>query len=302
MLDNWPDPLQVKDIAGFVAALRRLRTGTGLSFRELERQAGRNGDQLPSSTVSAALSRDRLPRPDLVGAFVRACGGDEPTVEAWLAARASLAAGGTDDVPETPRRRRFGAREYLVAAAVVVVAAVVAALLLTTDRQDPVAGPATPARTTVLAARVPPSGEAITLAHTGLCVGEGPERKPGATRVVLGQYDCATATPPISLQLVAPGVYRLILHSVDKGPGCVTVDNGGTVVETLLSGAACEEGRPDQEFTFEPVETPVAGHRMHSVAAENWCIGAYEGSDRPGTQLIQVPCDGGAHQVFVVPL
>ncbi|GAA3919430.1 hypothetical protein GCM10023084_82030 [Streptomyces lacrimifluminis] len=81
------------DAAAFVAALRRLKAWSGLSYRRLERHAADVGHCLPYSTAATMLGKDRLPREELVAAFVAACGvrGDE--AEAWLDARTGIACG-----------------------------------------------------------------------------------------------------------------------------------------------------------------------------------------------------------------
>ncbi|WP_442974101.1 helix-turn-helix domain-containing protein, partial [Saccharothrix sp. NRRL B-16348] len=85
-------PPEVRDAAEFTAALRGLRVRLGLSYRQLERRAERAGDVLPASTLSTALSRNTLPREQLLTAYIRACGGDDEAVRAWAALRADLAA------------------------------------------------------------------------------------------------------------------------------------------------------------------------------------------------------------------
>ncbi|OMI38571.1 hypothetical protein SPAR_15438 [Streptomyces sparsogenes DSM 40356] len=77
-------------MAEFVAAMRQLRIWADLSYRQLERNAEAAGDVLPRATIAGALSRDDLPREQLLTAFVRACGGDAETVAVWLAARRHL--------------------------------------------------------------------------------------------------------------------------------------------------------------------------------------------------------------------
>lgn len=84
-------PPEVRDAAEFTAALRELRVRTRLSYRQLERRAERVGDVLPASTLSTALSRNTLPRPQLLSACIRACGGDDQAVQAWTALRTALA-------------------------------------------------------------------------------------------------------------------------------------------------------------------------------------------------------------------
>lgn len=86
-----PGPGEAQSPAEFVDRLRRLKAWSGRSYRALEKQARRNGDILPASTIATALKRDSLPHIDLVSALVRACGGDVAEVDAWTAARRKLA-------------------------------------------------------------------------------------------------------------------------------------------------------------------------------------------------------------------
>ncbi|MEU9792800.1 hypothetical protein AB0E27_19600 [Streptomyces sparsogenes] len=86
-----PQPHDATDSAQFVAVMRQLRQWANLSYRELERRATAAGDVLPRAPLAGALNRQELPRVDLVAAFVRACGGDEATVKAWVGARKRLA-------------------------------------------------------------------------------------------------------------------------------------------------------------------------------------------------------------------
>ncbi|WP_282792280.1 hypothetical protein [Streptomyces sp. CC224B] len=118
-----PPTPPVTDAAAFVAELRRLKAWSGLSYRQLERRAAQAGHWLPYSTAATMLGRDRLPRAELVAAFVAACGlrGDE--AEAWLDARVALACGRPAVAAPTVRGR--GARRplrVLAAAAAVAVA------------------------------------------------------------------------------------------------------------------------------------------------------------------------------------
>jgi hypothetical protein len=100
-----PAPVEATDEARFVAQLRRLKTWSGRSFRELERRASAAGDTLPYSTTATMLGKNRLPRAELVETFVRACGLDGDDVRQWLAVRARIA-DGTATVPAVPQRGR----------------------------------------------------------------------------------------------------------------------------------------------------------------------------------------------------
>ncbi|MFI6925782.1 helix-turn-helix domain-containing protein [Nonomuraea spiralis] len=96
------DPLELhtgQNVAEFMAAMRRLKAWSGLTYRQLEERAETAGEVLPRSTLASALERQRLPRPALVEAFVRACGCDHDTVAAWAALSRRLAE--ATDVAET---------------------------------------------------------------------------------------------------------------------------------------------------------------------------------------------------------
>ncbi|MFE0453057.1 RICIN domain-containing protein [Streptomyces sp. NPDC058914] len=105
-MGTQPDPTAAHTPAEFVATMRQLRTWADLSYRQLERKAADAGDVLPRATISGVLARADLPREELLAAFVRACGGDAATVDAWLDARRRLAismepADGTSTTAET---------------------------------------------------------------------------------------------------------------------------------------------------------------------------------------------------------
>lgn len=129
-----PDvPAEVGCPAQFVAAMRGLKAGSGLSYRDLERRAAGAGEFLPRSTLLNALTRDTLPKSPLVAAFVRACGRGPDDVAAWLTAHHRLTVAGAaapaSTVPRTgvdaPRRAPLGA--VLLAVLALVTAATVGA-------------------------------------------------------------------------------------------------------------------------------------------------------------------------------
>ncbi|NGN63454.1 hypothetical protein G5C51_05990 [Streptomyces sp. A7024] len=101
-----PEPPATADEAEFMASLRRLKTWSGRSYRQLERAASAAGEWLPSSTAASMLTRQTLPREELLWAYVRACGLAEEPAEAWLAARTRTALGDDACVRTLPRRLR----------------------------------------------------------------------------------------------------------------------------------------------------------------------------------------------------
>ncbi|WP_143229645.1 helix-turn-helix domain-containing protein [Actinophytocola xanthii] len=114
-----PSPATAIDDAALVAQLRRLKAWSGLSFRQLERRAAGAGDTLPYSTAATMLGKSRLPREDVVAAFVRACGVAD--VRPWLVARARIA--DRDAAPPVPAAPRPPARWRRAVAAAAALAA-----------------------------------------------------------------------------------------------------------------------------------------------------------------------------------
>ncbi|MEU3651522.1 helix-turn-helix domain-containing protein [Streptomyces sp. NPDC032161] len=89
-----PDPREARSAAEFVALLRVVKDGSGLTFRELTRRADAAGDVLPRSTIANMLARASVPREELLAAFLRACGREPAEMVDWLAVREELAARG----------------------------------------------------------------------------------------------------------------------------------------------------------------------------------------------------------------
>lgn len=85
------DPTGAQCSAEYVLFLRRRREAAGLTYRQLARRARQTRESLPPSTVATMLHRSTLPSRDLVAAYIRACGGDDSEVAAWLAARSRIA-------------------------------------------------------------------------------------------------------------------------------------------------------------------------------------------------------------------
>ncbi|MER6136364.1 peptidoglycan-binding protein [Streptomyces sp. NPDC001815] len=86
-----PLPSEAHDSAEFVALLRLLKERSGLTYRQLEKRAAECGKTLARSTLADVLRRDTLPRPELLTAFVHACGEGRHT-RAWLERRDGIAA------------------------------------------------------------------------------------------------------------------------------------------------------------------------------------------------------------------
>jgi|GEM_PF-2753058 hypothetical protein len=141
----------------------------------------------------------------------------------------------------------------------------------------------------------------IRPAHTGMCLGEGPELFKNTGRTVLGQHSCSSARPATHLEQVSGNIYRIKLHYSSQNIRCATVDYGGRGAGLLLAAGQCGSGRTDQQFRLEPVSSPASGYRLRSVAGgSSLCIGVYEGLTREGVQIIQETCRNGRHEVFTL--
>ncbi|GHF35073.1 hypothetical protein GCM10010218_15310 [Streptomyces mashuensis] len=135
--EGGPDPARVRDAAGLVAQMRELRDRSGLTYRQLQRRAAEQGMVLPRSTLSDALARDAVPRPELVEAFVVACG-DGARLGEWLEARRRVAEEEAPAVPAVePRRRAWVRRRYVwPAVAVAVLGLAYGVFVVLPDRPD----------------------------------------------------------------------------------------------------------------------------------------------------------------------
>jgi hypothetical protein len=86
------NPANARSVEELAACLRRLRARAGnLSYRDLERWGKSRGKSLPRTTVLEALRGTRLPRKDLMLAFVEACGINPQADSRWLTAWTRLA-------------------------------------------------------------------------------------------------------------------------------------------------------------------------------------------------------------------
>lgn len=83
----WPDPARIGTPPEFQLGFATLKNSTGASYARLAKVAEGLGYPLPRTTLHNLCTRPRLPMSaEVVSTFVAACGGDEQTVRAWVAA------------------------------------------------------------------------------------------------------------------------------------------------------------------------------------------------------------------------
>lgn len=304
--------------------MRAMKDRSGLTYRQLAVRAEGRGDVLPASTLAGTLSRGSLPRPEVVEAFVRACGGSPEDVERWLAAHRDLArgdrhataaedaavAGDTDasrahegePFPEGgkdsgPRR---SARGRLIGGAFMALLAVVGGSLavtrLTGDEAAPahVTGAAAPSATPRPALSGPQPGVyRIRSAASSLCLSE----REGESGGRVYQATCAKAVPVYSVEPVEGGAYRIrSLHPV-FGYGCLGVTGGSTRTGAQLMDDYCGHRGSAERFRLHP-----AGRaRYRLVPAHTGACASVPGSSptewAPVVQLSCHPDDPG--QLFL---
>ncbi|MFG3001778.1 RICIN domain-containing protein [Streptomyces sp. NPDC048340] len=297
-----PDPDEARNAAEFIALVRQLRERSGLTYRDLEQRADHVGEVLPRSTLATALSRDALPRPELLRAFLIACG-HEGLVEEWSAARDRLAAvsidpeaGATDTGtphPEPhphpePESRPMLRLVVLTAGSLAVAALAVGGHLAqagtgTSDRADPVAGPsASPGP-------VEPGTYRIRVAGSELCLSESPHRDGGGA---VEQYACPASIPVYLLEPAGGDQYTIrSLHPV-MGHGCLGVDSGSTTDGARLMNDYC--GRRGTAERFRILAAAEDGGRTFRIVPVHTgaCVSVPGGNSTPGTSVVQLPCTG----------
>jgi hypothetical protein len=292
-----PAPQEIRTAAELNAELRELKARSRLTYRQLEERAARQGELLPRSTLADVLRHGTLPRPELLTAFIRACG-EGDAVEEWLAAR-RRAAGEPGQTPaEEPapgdgRRtgvegRRPGSasrrRWWLAGGGVLAVGALGAGTWMVLDSGGADAG-----------ARLP--GEEVLIrpaGSPGLCLTDGqvPDGRYGS--LVAVQRPCAEAVPPTTtLDPAGPDTYRIAWHHPDHGKGCLKALTSGEAKGLLEPWEDCGQ---TTLFRFVPVEDADRTYRIQVSDAA--CV-AVAGTGA-GAEAVVVRCADSDAQRFVV--
>lgn len=194
----------------FIASLRDLKQRSGLTYRQLERRAAEHGKVLARSTLADVLAGKRLPAPDVLDAFVHACGeGDQ--VDSWQQARTSIA-----EPAPAPAVRRRRSVWWPVAAGLVVLVSVGAWFVVSANR------PESPAAVPTSHVRIRP------VAAPDLCLTDGHVRDGRYGALVAVQRPCSAVAPQTTtLEPLGSGAYRIAWHHPEFGKGCLKVLEAG---------------------------------------------------------------------------
>ncbi|MGE6737929.1 helix-turn-helix domain-containing protein, partial [Streptomyces sp. NPDC059900] len=253
-------PYEAQNAADFIGLMRTLKERSGLTYRELEERAARAGDVLARSTLADVLRRTSLPRPDVLAAFVRACGQGQE-VAAWLEVRDRIAAdaaaaaahpaveppvtasgpeGGAQRRSEGPAEwlpDRLKSRTALLAAVLVVPLLALAAWGLIPDGSGDSGAPA--AAATASGAL----GGWVTIRPVGapdLCLTDGRDREGAYESAVAVQLPCARSSVPRTyLEPAGEDLYRIQWHHPQHGKGCLAIMSSGPVKGMLEPREEC---------------------------------------------------------------
>ncbi|MEU3792441.1 XRE family transcriptional regulator [Streptomyces fructofermentans] len=300
-------PYAARDAAGFIASMNELKQRSGMTFRELEEQAARNGDVLARSTLADVLRRPNLPRPDVLAVFVRACG-DGRRVGDWLDARERITEAGPEPLPPAPATApapavadvraeagdvkptplRQQPRRLILFALAFVLAAGLLAGGLWAFLPDESGDPSTPTDGWVT----------ISPARDGdLCLTDGRDRAGAYDSAVAVQLPCAQAPVPRTyLEPAGEGLYRVQWHHPQQGKGCLTVMRAGPVKGMIEPRDDCTGAT---RFRLEPAPDDAAGFRLRP-AHSGQCVGTAARIPAEGAEAVQEPCADTPDQYFVI--
>ena len=283
-------PSRARDTAEFLAVMRELKERSGLTYRQLEERATARGEVLPRSTLAGVLRGTSPPRPELLAAFVRACG-DEACVEEWLRARDRVAgrapARRRDRLSSVWRDRLARLRRPLPVTALLAVTALAVLVPIGVWWSSKAASsrpelPTSPVRIRPVLA-------------DGLCLTDGfVSRYPSHVAV---QRPCDAVAPQVTtLEAAGDDAVRIAWYRPDQGKGCLTVLTGGQVAGLLEPRDACGQA---SRFRLEAVG-PRAADRYVFHGPDDTCLGVRDAATTEGAEVLAQRCTGQDSQVFTV--
>ncbi|MER7048900.1 XRE family transcriptional regulator [Streptomyces jumonjinensis] len=317
-----PQPDQIETPAEFTAALRALRTWSGLTYRQLESKAGAHADTLPASTMATTLGRVTLPRERFVDDFARACGLGEEEIHQWLLARRRIAggepaptrdegggeAGDERDGPVGGASAPAHAPRWWCRALVMTGTAGIGAVgaLGVASLVHGASSPADPPTMPVTGLRMLAVGSwaQIHPARTPeLCVTEGSDRTGRYETAVAAQRPCTQARlPQVFLEPVGRDLVQIQWHHPKYGIGCLTALQKGPGRGLLEPRDDCADTDRAQQFRVEPFGTPAAAHFRLRAVSTGECLSLRDQDTVIGAEVVQGRCSGAADQDFLLEL
>ncbi|MFI2511265.1 helix-turn-helix domain-containing protein [Streptomyces sp. NPDC018972] len=313
-----PQPAQADTPAEFNAALRTLRTWSGLTYRQLESKAAAHGHTLPASTVATTLGRATLPRERFVNAFTHACGLGEEEIQQWLKACRRIAADGPvltrgedgDDrdaaasgTSAPAHNLRWWRRVVaLVGAASMGAISALGVVSLVRDTSPPAELPTMPV--TDLRMLAVGSWARIHPARTPkLCVTEGRDRTGRYKTAVAVQRPCTqTNLPRVFLEPVGRDVVQIQWHHPKYEIGCLTLLLKGSGQDLLEPRDDCADTNRAQQFRLERFGPSTMTHFRIRPVSTGLCLSLRDQDTAIGAEVVQGRCSGAADQDFLIEL
>ncbi|MFF1275853.1 hypothetical protein ACFVZC_21000 [Streptomyces marokkonensis] len=301
MRDNGQlDPGRAEDAGEFLAALRALKEGSGLTYRQLEERAASQGDVLPRSTLAGTLGGTALPRPELLASFVRACG-DGGRTDEWLRARERIAGRAEAGPPARRGRPRLPRKAVALAVPAAVLLLVAAgAWIWASAGKEKEGGTGEPRAASPGSAAVRPSVpegriRVRPVLSEDLCLTDG--LAPGYEPLVAVQRPCGQVAPQeTTMEPLDGDAFRIRWYHPDHGPACLKALTAKPAAGLLQPWEACEQS---SRFRLESAG-PEGSNRYTLHADGRGCVGIRGSSTTAGAAAALEPCTGLRNQVFVI--
>lgn len=306
-------PYEAQDAAEFIEAMRRLKERSGLTYRQLEEKAAGQGEPLPRSTLANALTGRSLPRPELLAAFVRACGEGDRAAE-WTRARSLIAersrtASPPPPEPPTPPLTPWGGTRrtptLLTFAALLTAAAIATIWTLTspgtssgTSSSASSDGP--PAHRSPDAAPPPlPTGPVRIhpLSAPDLCLTDGHVPDGRYDSLVAVQRPCDEVAPQRTRLIPAgAGMYRIEWFRPDQGRGCLAARSDGPAAGLLEPQNDCAAAT---RLHIEPAATHGGTTYAFRAEATRRCLAINTPTaPKAAAEAVLTPCAPKKSQLF----
>ncbi|GGS08678.1 hypothetical protein GCM10010252_54770 [Streptomyces aureoverticillatus] len=299
-------PWQAGDTAEFLTALRQLKERSGLTYRQLEQRAAAQGEVLARSTLADVLSGKATLRPELLAAFIRACGEGGRTAQ-WLAAWDTLSSRDPtvhgDDEPPSPGvspRRAHGTRMWLLTslAALSLVCATAWVVLSSGESTGGHGGnPPGPEASAFGDEATLPGGRVRIrpVLAPDLCLTDGHVR--GYEPLVAVQRPCDEVAPQETLlEPLGGSAYRIRWYHPDHGKACLKALRGKPADGLLEPWEACDQS---SKFRFEP-RGPDGSRQFALRVAGQGCVGIQGAKTTEGAAALMEPCQGKRSHLFVI--
>ncbi|MGW5852751.1 helix-turn-helix domain-containing protein [Streptomyces sp. NPDC055254] len=300
-------PHQIEDVAEFLAALRQLKVHSGLTYRQLEEQAAARDEVLARSTLADVLGGKTAPRPELLAAFIRACGDGERVAE-WLQAWNAVTGreGGAGPVSGIPAGRAFShpskalsRKGWILSLSGLLLSVMVGTAWVWIPSGDPDSGKGARGQASASPSVWPslPGGRVHIRPGSAetLCLTDG--RVAGYDPLVAVQRPCDEVAPQKTvLEPLGGSTYRITWHHPGLGKGCLKALTAKPATGLLEPWGACEQS---SRFRIEPSGPGGSNRYLIRVDGEG-CVGIKDSATSAGIEARVETCRETRSQMFII--